>query len=305
MKSTSQQYDRLESVLAKEDDYPLQHFFLIPWLWRYIAQHRRETTEPRGGWAALYRLYFFLNFDIGLHLLVRLAVRRFRSPRLARFLFRNVAPRMVIRNWRVVDDSSRMLIMEHELFQHIECELFVSRTQLRESIGFAVRVLKHFDGDRTALTLADSEQLGAHIPECNLDELRGTYTHHYPICIRRVLPDDTLISMTAMSAEPQYALSFISYARANERDGFLDFARIICIAMAAKFDARPHWGKICPLPAAEIRRLYPGLPRFNEVRRDLDPFGSFRSCMDRPSAGRHRVASAKHGITNDQHRIKI
>ena len=39
---------------------------------------------------------------------------------------------------------------------------------------------------------------------------------------------------------------------ANERDGFLDFARILCMAMVARFDVRPHWGKICPLPAAEI-----------------------------------------------------
>ena len=141
------QYEDLATVLAREDEFPLQQFYLMPWSWRYFAQHRRETPMPRGGWATLYRLYFFLQFDIGLHLLVLMAARMVTSRRLARFLFPNVAPRLVIQNWNVIDDSHKMLVMEHELFRHIECEMFVPRSRLVEALDLVVPLLKYFDGD--------------------------------------------------------------------------------------------------------------------------------------------------------------
>ena len=146
-----QRYHDIDGVLEVEEDYPLQQFFLLPWLWQFIAQHRRETLRPRSRSATLYRWYFFLLFDIGLHLLVLLAVRVLRSPRIVRLLFRQVTPRLVVRNWNVIDESSRMLVMEHELFRHIECEVFVPRSRLLDAIRMVVQLLKHFGGDPTAL----------------------------------------------------------------------------------------------------------------------------------------------------------
>ena len=112
---------------------------------------------------------------------------------------------------------------------------------------------------------------------CDVERQSGSYTHHYPICLRRVLTDDTLLSMTGGSTEPHYAVSFISYARLNDREGFRAFAEIMTRAMGAMYDARPHWGKICPLSAAEVERLYPQLPRFREIVRGSDPEGVFRN----------------------------
>jgi hypothetical protein len=276
------EYDDLEGVLAKEDEFPLQQFYLMPWSWRYFAQHRRETTQPRGGWATLYRLYFFLQFDIGLHLLVTLAARTLRSPWLVRFLFQNIAPRLVIQNWTVIDDSSKMLVMEHELFRHIECEMFVPRSRLAEAIDLVVPLLKHFDGDREAIGGAIRDQLKSARVLAEIEGRCGSYTHHYPICIRRVLPDDTLLSMTSGAAEPFYALSFISYARPTERQGFLVFAGVLSRALGGLFGARPHWGKVCPLTAAEAARLYPQLPQFRDVCRQIDPPGAFQNAwLDR------------------------
>ncbi len=258
-------YDGLESVLAKEEEFPLQQFYLMPWSWQYFAQHRRETTQPRGGWATLYRLYFFLQFDIGLHLLLRLAARTLRSPRLVRFLFQKIAPRLVIQNWKVVDDSSNMLVMEHELFQHIECEMFVRKPQLAAAIDLVVQLLKLFDGDPEALDSLARDHLQQIGTLNEIESRRGTYTHHYPICVRRVLPDDTLISMASGGDEPYYAISLLSYARPNDRQGFLTFADVLCRTLGALYSARPHWGKVCPLTPAEAVRLYPHLPRFREI----------------------------------------
>jgi FAD/FMN-containing dehydrogenase len=271
-----QQYDQLADVLAHEHEFPLQQFFLMPWSWRYIAQHRCVTEKPRGGWARLYRWYFFLQFDIGLHLLVRLAARQLRSPRLVKFLFRQVAGRLVVKNWRVVDEANQMLVMEHELFQHIECELFVQRSRLPEAIDLAIQLLKHF-GEAKALDSRSQDQLRQAGCLAEIEPLCGSYTHHYPICVRRVWPDDTLISMASGSREDYYALSFISYAKPADRQGFLAFATCLTRAMGALFDARPHWGKVCPLSPADAARLYPQLPRFREICTSADPSGIFRN----------------------------
>jgi len=271
------QYDDLESVVAREEEFPLQQFFLMPWWWRYFAQHRRETEKPRSWLAPLYRLYFFLQFDIGLHLMVRFVVRQLRSPALTRWMFRRITPLLVIRNWKVVDDSNRMLVMEHELFQHIEIEMFVTKSRLPAAVGVVVQLLKHFGGETGALS---AELRGEIVRLAILDEVDarcGSYTHHYPICVRRVLPDDALISMTSGCSEPSYALSFISYASPADRQGFASFAGVLCQVLGALFAARPHWGKVCPISAEDAAQLYPALPTFRDACQCADAAGAFRN----------------------------
>src|SRR5262245_28881736 len=68
-------YERLEQVLEHEVTYDLQQFFLVPWRWDYFAQHRREVDRPRSRLAPLYRLYWGVGMDVGLHILVRLLAR--------------------------------------------------------------------------------------------------------------------------------------------------------------------------------------------------------------------------------------
>ena len=272
-----EQYATLDDVLSKETDYPLQQFYLMPWHWNYIAQHRRETANQIGGWARLYRWYFFLAFDITLHLIILFMVRVLRSSAAVRFYFRYVAPRLVVRNWRVVDKSQNMLVMEHELFCHVEIEIFVKRAFIRDAMRLVIALLKHCDGDHTAIDAGTREELKSRGLLPQIDELGGQYTHHYPICIRRVLPDDTLISMTAGMDEPCYAISFISYAGSSRRSGFLKFAATLSRTMAVLFGARPHWGKICPLSSDEVNALYPRAADFRKVCRELDPNGAFTS----------------------------
>ncbi len=271
------QYEEFDGVLAMENEYPLQQFFLMPWWWKFIAQHRRETAEPRSRLASLYRVYAFLQLDIGLHLLVWFAVRWLRSAAIVRFAFQYVTPWMVVRNWRVVDDADQQLVMEHELFQHIECEMFVARSRLRDSLEVVTQLLKYFDGDREALDVSTRDVLRRLNLLEEVDENCGTYTHHYPICIRRVLPDDTLISMPAGNTESCYAISFISYERRGDRAAFMAFSRVLCRLLGDLYGARPHWGKVCPLTAGETTALYPELQKFREVCEEFDRGGVFRN----------------------------
>jgi hypothetical protein len=145
--------------------------------------------------------------------------------------------------------------MEHELFRHIEIELFVTRSNLAAALQ--------------------------HVRE-TIEQARDFYTHHYAICVRKVLPDDTLISMSSSRSstgpsEPSYAISLISYARPSARAGFLRFADELAREMVERFDARPHWGKYCPLTAADVERLYPQLGEFREACRQYDPCGRMRN----------------------------
>ena len=61
--------------------------------------------------------------------------------------------------------------------------------------------------------------------------------------------------MSAGEGDDWYALSFISYERPAKRDGFLLFAEFLAKSMSRLFDVRPHWGKVCPLDASELRAL--------------------------------------------------
>ena len=152
------QYDSLESVLAREEDYPLQQFYLLPWPWQYMAQHRRETPHSRRGRRHFTESISFSN---------SISACTCRLPggslvshaRFVRLLFQKITPWLVIQNWNVVHDSGKTLVMEHELFRHIECELFVPRSQLPEAVELVVRLLKYFGGDRTALD-QEPRQLG-------------------------------------------------------------------------------------------------------------------------------------------------
>lgn len=262
----------LESVLAAESDYPLQQFFFNPWSWTYLVQHRREVAQPRSRLASLYRLYWFLTIDLGLHLLILTPLRLCRF-RVLRFLLQHVVPRSVIREWKVTDDSAAALVMEHELFRHIEMELFVTRQHLPAALEYVQKIL-------TVAGRASAEVPDLHFDtteKSRLEALRGQYGHHYPICVRRVLADDAMISMTSNQAQDSYAISLISYARPQERQGFMQTMEFLAMTMSRRFGARPHWGKFCPLPPEDLVALYPQFAEFQAVCDRADPKGVFRN----------------------------
>lgn len=268
-------YESLSEAIAHEEQYPLQLFYLVPWAWRFLVQHRTVAKGPRSRLAWLYQFYWFAGIDLGLHLPLLLIVRVLRRRRSMRLYYRHVVPRTVLQGWRVMDKSQTILTMKHERFRHVEIEVFVRRSRLEEAVAYAQRLLEHADGDERALSDDDWRALEDHSLAAAVRAARGTYTHHYPICIRKVLADDALISMAEGGGETHYAISFITYSRPKRRAGFFKFADVLARTMAARFDARPHWGKVCPLGAEEIARLYPRLEEFQRECLARDPHGAF------------------------------
>lgn len=269
-----QLFDQLPPVIAAESEYPLQQFYLMPHVWKYLVQHRRESKSRRSYLAPLYQVYWFLCVDVGLHLNLLLLARVLKVRRLIEFFYRHVALNTVIRNWRVVDKSPRILTMEHELFRHIEIEVFVRSDRLDEALGFVEQLLQYAMGDTELQEewLTAAHRLGI---ADELQRLHGAYVHHYPICVRKVLADDTALSTASSEQLPYYAVSFIAYARPSDRAGFRLFAKVLAELTATMFAARPHWGKFCPVDHETVRQLYPQLEEFQSCCRRFDPAGVF------------------------------
>ena len=267
---------QLSDVLDAEASFPLEQFYLIPWRWSYFIQHRREHDQPRSRLARLYRLYWLGIMDCGLIMQILFLEHVVRSWRLIRLAFRRIIPAFLIRNWRVTDRSSSMLVMRHDAF-HIEIELFVRRDQLVDALGFAQEVIKVAGGIESTLSADNQRRIEGLGMQEALAGLHDQYCHHFPICVRRVLPDDTLISMASGAGKDWYALSFISYARPARRAGFSLFASFMARSMSRLFHARPHWGKVCPLEANELTSLYPKFNAFRTVCNTLDPQGVFQN----------------------------
>jgi len=266
----------IEQVLEGEESHPLQQFYLVPHLWGWLAQRRAVAVGRGRSWyAGMYRIYWFLGLDVGLHLIVKLLAAVFQSRKLVRRFYRHVASQVILKNLTVVDDSHRTLVMKHQLFKHFEIEIFVPQRHVREAARFVQDVLARFDSAGAAIsaeTQRDLRQIGM---EETLEHLAGTFTHHYVVTFRRVLPDDTLISMTAGADEPWYAISFITYV--EPRDRFMTMGKFLLDSMTKLYGARPHWGKFCPLPSEAAAELYPRLDEFRAICRRVDPHGVFQN----------------------------
>jgi len=266
-------YATIAEALHAVDDFPVQQIFLVPWKWDFFAQLRVESTSPRSRLAWLYRLYWWLPMDRLLHMSIYILVR-WLPWSCTRFFWKRLVPITVPLRWKVVDRSDHQLTMEHHLFRHIEIEEFVPESRVEDAVNFVRQFIEYCAG------LGEfSDDLQAQLKEADLwnsmADIRGCYHHHYVICIRKILPDDTMLSPTASDDQPRHAFSFISYAPPHRRDGFFQFADVLSQAMAALFDARPHWGKHCPLPADKVISLYPEFSQFNAVRMQYDPQGRF------------------------------
>ena len=268
----------LDDVLADEPRFPLQQFVLVPYLWAYVVFQRRDAGRERRArpswWRIVHRAYALLGVDVLLHVLIKLLVVLGR-PGWIRGFFRSVFIHLAWRDRTVVDRSERILTLHHELFKHLEMELFVAASQLRDAVAVVRHAITVFDGSAAAPDPAVEAAL-ARIGM--LDELRsraGSYTHHYPIFIRRVLPDDTLISMTAGAREPAYTISLFCYR--EPRTAFYALADFVARALHRMHGACPHWGKYFPLGYAEVDDSYPQLAAFRAICRRYDPRGTFRN----------------------------
>ena len=187
-----------------------------------------------------------------------------------RWFYRRVFPLVARSGMHVTDHASEILKMRHDLYIHVEMELFVPASHVTHAAAFVEWVLRWCGGESPEMPEALTGDDFGRDARGEVGALRGTYVHDYLITFRRVLSDDTLISMTSGDeADAWYAISLITFQ--DDRRPFLRMAAFMAAAMASAYRARPHWGKICPLDAEDIQALYPALPRFRALCASVDP----------------------------------
>ena len=86
-----------------------------------------------------------LVIDVLLHLGLKLSASLLQSRRLIHLLYRRILPASLVPGWRVTDRSDRQLLMRHDLFRHLEMEVFVRRARLGEALELVGEVLQAAD----------------------------------------------------------------------------------------------------------------------------------------------------------------
>jgi FAD/FMN-containing dehydrogenase len=281
-------FERIEQVVSAERDYPRQQFYLVPWKWSWYAQCRRQLAPGAGAVpsmaARLHRVFRRVGVDIAMNGVVKLLSGTPRWATGVRWFYRRAFPLLARSGMHVIDDSSQILKMRHDLYTHVEMELFVPVGHLNHAAAFVEWVLRCCGGESVQMpAILVDDGFGPNVAS-EVEALKGSYVHGYPVTFRQVLRDDTLISMTSGDeADVWYAISLITYQR--ETRDFLKMAGVMARAMASAYRARPHWGKICPLDTETIAALYPSLPRFRAHCASIDPQQVFVNDFARRALG--------------------
>ena len=111
--------------------------------------------------------------------------------------------------------------------------------------------------------------------EQSLTEIKNSYTHHYPICFRRILADETMISMSSGDHKEWYSISLITYVEPRER--FFQLVTFLAKYLAESQGARIHWGKWFLFDSEQTDKRYPRLNEFRYVCQKHDGQGVFRN----------------------------
>lgn len=256
--------------------WPLSHVAYFPYGWDFVLFRRRVHEGPTRSAlvTGFHRLWQRVAVDSAFHWGLRFFM--WLGHKATKSYLRH-APNSVAK-WRRVDDSHRILTFRHDLFPHEEMEVFVPESRLEDALAVLRWATAAFAGEPRGPApfgqpLRDSELLAEIVP------LEGSYTHHYPFSLRRIMPEETLISMAAGTPEPMISISLLNYHEATERKPFRAYCAWVARAFRLLFDARLHWGKRFPLAAADVQTLYPRMADFRNQCRAADPHGTFTNAF--------------------------
>ncbi len=272
-------FDTLEEVLAHESEFPLQQFILIPYLWCYFVYQRRAIPTKANTFGErlninIHRGYKLIGVDVLFHVAIKVLLS-LGNPKLIRWFYKSIVPNIIVQIDNMVDNSSDALTLNHEYFKHLEMEVFIPARNIYQATKLVYYVTSLFAGIEETLP----DEVASELKKINmletLMEHKGSYTHHYPLFFRRVLPDDTLISMTSGSNEPYYTISFFTYQ--EPRTQFYEFAGFLAHSLTQLYEVRLHWGKYYPLNNSDIAQKYPRLEEFRQICQKTDPKGVFRN----------------------------
>jgi hypothetical protein len=276
---TVRTYKSVEEIIAAFAQNPLSNFIMSPYGWalsvfeRKPIEYKAQTLFSKLK-ALFFRLYGLLLLDIGFHIFVHAS--RIAGPWAIKAL-QKTAPHTLIKNCERIDDSEHVLTTYHYLFRHEEMEIFVGESNLSRAMHFIRASIESFAGIDSVFP----DEFYPALKGAGLDDVlaakRGSYVHHYPLFCRRILPEETLISMTASADEPMYSISIFTYDRPGHRDAYYAFCWFLAHALLKLVNAKLHWGKHFPFEFADVAPLYPRLEEFRALCMAHDRNGVLRN----------------------------
>ena len=190
-----------------------------------------------------YRGYKLGVVDVAIHGAIKLfGARSWDTP--SRWLMERFLPAMALSGWTFTDDSERMLTIHHDLYRHVEMEMFVpAATCARPSTSCA--------RSRTPLPPAACATVTCPLTiQALLEQVPGTmaelewsggYLNHYFITCRRVHPDEALIAMSSGGEGDYYSISVITYRLGDPR--FARYCRVLALCLASPLRRPPALGQ--------------------------------------------------------------
>lgn len=271
IKESSKMFNTLDEVLKEEKEWPLSQSVIIPYAWKFLS-FRRKKVESRSLFEAV-KAYFgritdFVAVEIMPHLILKFLLIFENRNSIVNY-YKNFLPSLLFGVTNVNEDYKGLTLhtRHHYYFTHVEMEAFVKESKIREVFPVMKDLVEWFAGTGTNLSQRYKEEL---------KDIRGKFVLHYPMFIRKVYPDDTLISMTACE-ESYYAIGFFTYKKNKDRGGYWFFTEAVARILSRDFDVRFHWGKHFPLEYEEIKHLYPEIEKFKSICREVDSEGSFQN----------------------------
>lgn len=271
-------FQTVEQILGAYAEHPLSAIAFWPhenWL---LVQRRRIVERPRGPFVWLksrfFRLFTLVFVDLLFALFVLASVR---IGRRAIKLVQRFGPRALIKNSVRIDDAEHVLTMRQDIFAHEEMEIFVPESDLPRALRFAHAAVEFFAGDSEEFPDEFKQAIETSWLPQMLCNWCGSHVLNYPIYCRRILPDDTLVSMTAAATEPWFSISFFTYEAAGKRGAYYDFCFFVARTLKQLAPARLHWGKHVPLRFPETVENHPRFDEFRRICVDNDPNGALRN----------------------------
>lgn len=270
----------VQEVLETYQEHPLSQFTLFPHGWDILAWERKAmpSTERTLGQKIKAKMMHALNLaavDVGYHAALKGLVW-LGSPALLK-TFSKLSPSLLLKNVERVDESTKVLTLKHHLFQHEEMEVFVPQSRLPEAVEVVKYATQVCAGENVAAPPGVEKKLRELGMYDELQGLKGSYTHHYPFYFRKVLPDDTLISMTASKDEPSFSMSLFNYNAPEDRGEYYKYCDWTARCLNKLCGARLHWGKHFPLKEESVAPTYPEMDKFKAICEKTDPNGVFRN----------------------------
>jgi hypothetical protein len=279
---TVRRYQSVEQILTAFADYPLTSFGFWAHEGYLSVLERRIVDRPPTGFIAWlkaqwFRLTGLVFVDIGFTLLV-LGSRVLGSTAIK--LVQWIGPRALVlaKQGVRVDDAEHVLTMRHDLFRHEEMEIFVRERDLARALRFAQAAVGFFAGDSAGFPDEFNDAIETSGLAPTLAEKKRSYVLHYPVYCRRVLPEDTLMSM-ASGDEPWFSVSFFTYDPPHKREPYYALCLFIAQTLRQLVEVRLHWGKHFPLRYPESAASYPRFEEFRSICMAHDPNGVLRNAF--------------------------